>query len=204
MEKKSKIYIKRADNTSALCDFKCGVKAMDDFIHDRENGLSKFISYGLSTLWIVYENDNVIAFFSLSKDILILNNDDIRSLSTNKEYSDILPSQEEDKFWEQEKYPAIEIDYLAVCEEKRFNSDYHIGSYIIEFIAQQALKDKFSATMFLTVEAFDSTAYSAVPFYRKCGFDFSERGRIMNQNKLFNGEMPTTQRMYRLLIPNDE
>lgn len=200
MERKSKIYIKRADNTSALCDFKCGIKAMDDFIHDKANGLSKFISYGLSTLWIVYENDKVIAFFSLSKDILVLNNDDIRSLSNNRELSDVLPPKEEDKFWEQEKYPAIEIDYLAVCEEKRLNSDGHIGSHIIEFIAQQALKDKFSATMFLTVEAFDSKAYSAVPFYRKCGFEFSEHGKVINQNKIFNGGTPTTQRMYRLLI----
>ena len=34
--------IRRADDTSALFDFKCGVKSMDDFIHDKENGLAVF------------------------------------------------------------------------------------------------------------------------------------------------------------------
>lgn len=204
MERKSKLIIKRADNTSALSGFRCGIKAMDDFIHNDSYGLSKFIEYGLSNLWIVYEDDKVVAFFSLSKDSLILNSEDIRFIGNNASLSSSLPSRDEDKFWEQEKYPAIEIDYLAVCEEKRNNPDYHIGTLIIEFIAQQALKDSLSATMFLTVEAFDTPSYSAVSFYRKCGFDFSEHGRTKNQNKIRNGETPTTQRMYRLLIPDKQ
>lgn len=174
---------------------------MDDFIHDTENGLTQFIGYGLSSLWIVYEDDDVVAFFSLSKDALILNYEDIRSISNHKTLNSILPSSDENKFWEQEKYPAVEIDYLAVCEERRLNPEYHLGSSIIEFIARQALKDQFSATMFLTVEAFDSLNYSAVSFYKKCGFELSEYGRTRNQNKIINGEIPTTQRMYRLLIP---
>lgn len=200
MGKKSKIFIRRADDASALYNFECGIKPMDDFIHDKENGLSKFIGYGLSTLWIVYENDDVIAFFSLSKDALVLNNEDIRSINNNKTLSNVLPSQGEDKFWEQEKYPAIEIDYFAVSKGKRLS---HIGSSVIEFIAQQALRDEFLATMFLTVEAFNTLEYSTVTFYKKCGFEESERGRLMNQKKIFDGEVPTTLRMYRLLIPNN-
>lgn len=35
--------IRRADDISPLLSFKCGVKSMDDFIHDHENGLAKFI-----------------------------------------------------------------------------------------------------------------------------------------------------------------
>lgn len=30
-----KLSIKRADDISALFNFRCGVKAMDDFIHDK-------------------------------------------------------------------------------------------------------------------------------------------------------------------------
>ena len=68
--------IRRADDTSALFDFQCGVKSMDDFIHDQANGLAKFIKLRLSKLWIVYENEKAVAFFALSKDALMLNSDD--------------------------------------------------------------------------------------------------------------------------------
>lgn len=76
---------------SALFDFKCGVPSMDAFIHDRANGLEKFISYGLSTLWYVYEGDKVVAFFALSKDALVLNGDDIRAIGGDERKSAVLP-----------------------------------------------------------------------------------------------------------------
>ena len=53
MEKKYNLKIVRADDTSALNSFRCGVPSMDLFIHDRENGLAKFIKLRLSNLWIV-------------------------------------------------------------------------------------------------------------------------------------------------------
>jgi len=143
-----------------------------------------------------------VAFFSLSKDTLILNSEDIRQIGNNKAISSVPPSQDEGKFWEQEKYPAIEIDYLAVCERIRKDPKYHLGTFIIEFIAKRAIEDQLSATMFLTVEALDTRDYSAIEFYTKCGFEYSEHGLVKNQNKIVNGEIPTTKRMYRLLIPN--
>ena len=38
MEKRYYVRIERALDTSALSGFKCGVKSMDDFIHDQEKG----------------------------------------------------------------------------------------------------------------------------------------------------------------------
>ena len=73
MEKKYNLKIVRADDTSALNSFRCGVPSMDLFIHDRENGLAKFIKLRLSNLWIVYENDeselyngSIIAAYDIS------------------------------------------------------------------------------------------------------------------------------------------
>lgn len=203
------INIRRADNTSALFDFKSGVKSMDDFIQDQEKGLSKFIELGLSNLWPVYEGEKVVAFFALSKDALILNSEDARTITGDKRLSNLLPSKEETKFWEQEKYPAIEIDYLAVCEEKRKEPGEHLGTAIVGKILDFAAHDRLSATKFITVEALDTKEYSAVNFYRQhCDFEFSEVGKLHNLNKMFNGEQPTTQRMYRVVIPletvNDE
>ena len=194
--------IRRADDTSALFDFKCGVKSMDDFIHDKENGLDKFIKLRLSKLWIVYENEKAVAFFALSKDALMLNNEDRRTIERGKDKSTALVTPEDsDKFWNKEKYPAIEIDYLAVCKEKRIDPEEHLGTVIIQKIAQLAAADKLSATMFLTVEALDTKEYGAVKFYRNCDFEFSEVAQNRYNYDIMYGNQPTTRRMYKLIIP---
>ena len=194
--------IRRADDTSALFNFRCGIKSMDDFIHDSKDGLGKFIKLRLSNLWIVFEEEKAVAFFALSKDALILNNEDRRTIERDKEKATALAAPEDvDKLWEKEKYPAIEIDYLAVCREKREEPEDHLGTAIIQKIAQFAAADKLSATMFLTVEALDTKEYSAVKFYRNCDFEFSEAAQNKYNYDVMNGNQPTTRRMYKLIIP---
>ena len=198
MENLCKIAIIRAEDTSALKNFKCGIQSMDDFIHDEYNGLAKFIKLRLSNLWLVYENNIVVAFFALSKDALMLNNDDRQAIEHNR----MLASPEDsDMFWDKEKYPAIEIDYLAVSEEKREKANNHLGTIIINEIAKQALRDEFSATLFLTVEALDTKEYSAVDFYRSCDFEFSEVAINQYNYKMVYGNQPSTRRMYKILFP---
>lgn len=194
--------IRRADDTSALLDFECGVKSMDDFIHNKENGLDKFIKLRLSKLWIVYENNKAIAFFALSKDALVLNNEDRRTIESNNEKSEALVDHgDADKLWGYDKFPAIEVDYIAVCKEKRNKPDDHLGTFIIEEIERMASADNLSATMFLTVEALDTKDYSAVDFYRKCDFKFSEVALNKYNYEAMFGNRPTTRRMYKLIIP---
>ena len=197
--------IRRADDTSALFDFKCGVKSMDDFIHDPKDGLAKFIKLRLSNLWIVFEGEKAVAFFALSKDALMLNSEDRRTIERDKEKATALAAPEDaDKFWDKEKYPAIEIDYLAVCKEKREEPEDHLGTAIIQKIAQFAAADKLSATMFLTVEALDTKEYSAVKFYRNCDFEFSDVAQNKYNYESMYGNQPTTRRMYKLIIPIGE
>lgn len=177
---------------------------MDNFIHDHEQGLAKFIKLRLSNLWIVREEGETVAFFALSKDALVLNNEDRRNLESKEVNNAVLPSSDDaDKFWDKEKYPAIEIDYLAVCKEMRDNPDNHLGTYLIEEICKMADADIFSSTLFLTVEALDTKEYSAVKFYKKCGFQFSD----VAQNKYIYdttfGNKPTTKRMYKIILPLD-
>ncbi|MBR1414617.1 MAG: N-acetyltransferase [Prevotella sp.] len=197
--------IKRADDTSALFDFKCGVKSMDDFIHDPKDGLAKFIKLRLSNLWIVFEGEKAVAFFALSKDALILNSEDRRTIERDKDKATALAAPEDaDKLWEKEKYPAIEIDYLAVCKEKREEPEDHLGTAIIQKIAQFAVADKLSSTMFLTVEALDTKEYSAVKFYRNCDFEFSDVAQNKYNYESMFGNQPTTKRMYKIIIPFDK
>lgn len=67
MDNCCELKIVRADDTSALFDFCCGVSSMDNFIHNSKNGLAKFIKLGFSNLWIVYEGTMVVAFLPLAR-----------------------------------------------------------------------------------------------------------------------------------------
>ena len=155
---------KRVDDTSTLFDFESGVEPIDKFIKNKEKGLEKFIKLRLSNLWVVFERGEAVALFALSKDAIMLNNEDRRNIEQDKDKaSALVPSGNEEKFWEKERFPAIEIDYLAVRKNKR---NVHLGTLIIDAISERALEDELSATMFLTVEAYDTKDYSAVEFYK--------------------------------------
>lgn len=207
MEEFYNVDIRRAGDTSALKSFYCGVKSMDDFIHDDVNGLAKFIALGVSNLWLVYQSgtEKVVAFFALSKDALVLNSEDKRNIERNPGKPDsIVSSENRERFWDEEKYPAIEIDYFAVCKELRDKKDIHLGTFLIDEICSMSHEDVLSATKFITVEALDTPQYSAVKFYQNCDFQFSEKAR--NQalfNTSMSGERPTTQRMYKIILPTE-
>ena len=107
----NQIIIKRGDSVSPLLNFRCGVSVMDDFIHDRENGLQKVMQLNFINVWFVYISDELIAFFALSKDKLVLNSEDKHMMELDNEST--LPLDE--VFWEQGKYSSIEISYLLCC-----------------------------------------------------------------------------------------
>ena len=99
--KKNKIRFERAEDISALLNFKCGIKQMDDFIRNKHKGLQKHIELGLSHLWLVYEKEKVIAFFALSKDALVLNSEDKHMIEMSQK-ADFFPHFDEEHFWIQE------------------------------------------------------------------------------------------------------
>lgn len=192
---------KRVDDTSALLNFKCGIEPIDKFIEDKKNGLDKFIKLHLSNLWIVFEDNEAVALFALSKDAIVLNSEDRHNIENdNQDVSSFVSPDDEEKFWEKERFPAIEIDYLAVRKDKR---NANLGTLIINAISERAATDELSATIFLTVEAYDTKEYSAIDFYKKCNFEFSDVAQNKyNYAQIYNGEIPITRRMYKIIIPN--
>lgn len=185
-----KLIIERADETSVLSDFTCGLKSMDDFIHNTETGLQLYVKLGITNLWIVKDNDRIVALFALSKNVLRLSSSDKPVLEAQG------MSIAESIFETKETYPSVEIDYLAISKDYQRKN---LGIFLINKIAERAITDVFSATMFLTVEAIDTPEYSAVPFYKKCDFSDSEHGITRNQNMLMYGDRSLTRRMYRPL-----
>ena len=176
------------------------VLGLTHFIRNKHKGLQKHIELGLSHLWLVYEKEKVIAFFALSKDALVLNSEDKHMIEMSQK-ADFFPHFDEEHFWIQEKYAAIEIDYLVVAEEKQGK---RIGSTIIAKIEEYARNDKLSSTLFLTVEALNSKEQNSIEFYNKCGFRLSEVGKTRNENMERDGDLPLTVRMYKRILPAKE
>lgn len=75
---------------------------------------------------------------------------------------------------------VLEIEYLAVRSDLQRK---HIGKQIVEWIENDAIRD-FPGTKFLSVRAFcdKDIDYSAVPFYRSCGFRVIQRPHPMANN----------------------
>jgi ribosomal protein S18 acetylase RimI-like enzyme len=143
-------------DASMLSDFTCGLQVMDDFIH---YNLQSFLdSNSCLSYCLKDENEKVVAFFILQSDqISIVDEDtidDMQLIHPNLSITSI-------------EYKTIEIEYLAVATAHQRKG---IGTECIRQILDIA-KEQQRDTFFLTVDAYKSGEYSAVPFYRKCGFD---------------------------------
>ena len=191
---KAHLIFERVENVASLSNFNCGYKPIDSFIHDKDNGLEKYVTSGLTALWVVKSGERPVAIFALSKASLILNSFDNQVLKRDGVKID------PDIFDTKDSYPAVEIDYLAVSENWRHKG---LGEHIIAKIYEQCCKDRLSATMFITVEAIDTKEYSAVGFYKNCGFkesDYAINKRLSNFT--FTGSQSITTRMYLHLSPH--
>lgn len=188
---KNQIIIKRGDSVSSLLNFRCGVSEMDDFIHDRENGLQKMMQLNLINVWFVYFSDELIAFFALSKDKLVLNSEDKNMMKLDCKTT--LPF--DDFFWEQDKFSSIEISYFAVSSHHQKKG---YGKFLLAIIEKKVKEeDKLTPTLFLTVDALVLSNHDASIFYKKCGFKPSEYDKLKSYSDDTSTENSCTLRMYK-------
>lgn len=177
------LIFERMEDYSLLSSFVCGIKKLDDFIH---NGLLDYIEKVPCETYLVFMDEKLVALLTLREDQLILDNDDkddMRHGFSSKPKIAI----EDYSFLEDTVFPAIEIAYLAVEKKYRCKG---IGRYIVEEVVRK-VRLEHPDYQFITVDAYVETEYSAVGFYLKCHFEPAE---------------PTpgykdTLRMYRVLTP---
>ena len=131
------LSIERAFDTEALSLFNSGVREIDLLIHKRSGGLLSFIEEVPCEFYVAKVEDEPVALFVLSDRMVTVND---------------------------EKYPSLEIDFIAVKQEWRNKG---IGAHILQLAEQNAKDAEFS---FLTTAAYFGKKYSAVGFYEKCGF----------------------------------
>lgn len=188
-----KLKVESITDTSILSIFSCGIEEMDDFVH---NNLQKSIDGHFCKAYVVYNyvdsDKEVVAFFALNFDSLEVDND--------KQYDILYPPigsyadpidiaiEYEELFMDKTSFPALEISFLAVKQEYQHLS---IGASIIEIVKEKARTQAIAGCQFITVMAYDTPKYSAVPFYEKQHFQIIEGGG------------PNTKRMYSPLYIYD-
>lgn len=151
-------------DVSILADFYCGLPFMDEYIHDGR--LQTYLSQHSRTFFVVRsECYDIVAMFVISKGVLYLDEDCKEDLEMKFPGfgTEPLIAQE----WQTGMFPSLEIDYLAVREDCR-GTCRHIGSWAIRKIMSFA--SKYENPLFLSVAAYYTKEYSAIPFYHKNGF----------------------------------
>ena len=118
-------------------------------------------------------NGDIVAFFALSFDSVVLDSDDKDDLSTGMSTTNIpdVTYDYEDTFWAKRRYPALDISYFAISESYRHQG---IGRMLIDEICNRARNQNFAGCQFICVDALCLKDYEAVSFYTKCGFAQNE------------------------------
>lgn len=155
-----KLQFVEQKTSELLADFCCGIKEMDEFIHE---SLDTAIQQHPCRLFVV-KNDygNVVAMFVICEGHLIDCNDIFEDKPCYGEPFAVLDDR--GRLATRVRYSTLEIEYLAVKEDLR---NMHIGKVIIQNLVDLARRQKSD---FITVDAYFNETYSAVPFYEKVGF----------------------------------
>ena len=134
----------RTDDMSVLSNFYCGIKEMDDYIHNKLQ--AKIDRMPELESYIIKEEGEIVAMTAIREKPL-------EGLMSNGTKFSI---------------EALEIEYLAVREDLR---EKGIGETILQWIDNKA-REEHPNCKYLSVNALvdPDYRYSAVPFYEKCNF----------------------------------
>ncbi|MFW1950553.1 GNAT family N-acetyltransferase [Acinetobacter beijerinckii] len=147
--------------------FKCEREELNKFLVE---DAFEYHSYGLTKTTLVMHNDELIGYFSLSADKIVLTNSEKAELALNGEFPISY-------------FPAVKITKLAV-DMKYARKGY--GSIILDLI-QGVVYSHLFAVRFLTLDAINED--KVINFYEKNGFveslqEASERKQKKNRETI--------------------
>lgn len=180
------LTFERTTDASVLSDFFCGINSMDEFIH---HDLQDYVSMGNCQMYVIREGDDVVAMFCLDNSSLFLEDSARENMQKGIKPCPAGTADADSLFWYKPSYDAVEITYLAVTKDRQRQ---HIGWFIIDSIMDRvAQSDEFNCE-FVIVRALKERDYTAVPFYKKCGFYPAQKEK--DGKNLF---------MFRVVTPSD-
>lgn len=176
----AELLLRKLSQDTDLSDFNCGLAVMDKFIHtELQKVLSAQQNYSGYYLSIGTE---IVALFVIDIETVIIDEDTYDDMQ-------LIYGIEQNSGTE---YNSLEILYLAVKEEYRKQG---IGSMCIDKIVSMAEQSSALGVQFITVDAYKSHAYTAIPFYHRHNFIDAE----------YNNPNKNTLRMIRpVYIPPTE
>lgn len=161
----TELVLHRLTAETDLSEFNCGLEIMDSFIHSQLlSVLSENQNY--SGYYLCKETEIVALFVIDVENIEIIDDDTVDDLRLN--YC-VAP--------EGRVFHSLEILYLAVKDIYRGQA---IGSTCMDIIVNMARQSSNIGIHFITVDAYKSSGYTAVPFYHAMHFIESE---YVNPNK---------------------
>lgn len=163
------LIFERVTDASILSTFSCGIDSMDEFIHEE---LQDYIWMGSCELYIIHEDEEIIAMFCLDRHNLCLSELVKEKMQEGAKPAPTNAPGADSPYWLKPFFDAVEITYLAVSVHKQHQ---HIGSFVIERIMEHIACNPDVQCDFVTVRALKEDNYSAVPFYHKCGFYPAEK-----------------------------
>ena len=164
-QKKIKLIFERTTDASVLSNFSCGIQSMDSFIHSE---LQDYIGMGSCEMYIVSYDSTIIGMFCLDNSTITFSEEAKTNMREGNKPKPMNTSKDEDSYyWWKTSYEAKEITYFAISKEYQRQ---RIGSFIIESIADKISKDDSFNGDYIIVRALNEDNYSAIPFYKKCGF----------------------------------
>ncbi|KAA6303456.1 MAG: hypothetical protein EZS26_000007 [Candidatus Ordinivivax streblomastigis] len=149
------VDIVRLDEDTVIKSFDCEDKDLNDFLlNDAKNYLKSL----LSVTYLLQYQDEIVAYFSLSNDSLVKDNEE--KASWNK-VNRTIPNAKRRRV-----YPAVKVGRLAVSKKY---TGMGFGRLIIEaVVAMYIHEQQRSGCRFVTVDAYRD----ALPFYEKNDFRF--------------------------------
>ena len=132
--------------------FDCGDEDLNDYFH---NASFEYLSKLLSVTYVIENDEDTIAFFSLSNDKIAQAQD---NKATWRQIKKMFPRAKH-----RSDYPAVKIGRLGVSGKY---SGKGIGTEILDFIKEMFITNNRTGCCFITVDAYQQSE----DFYIKNGF----------------------------------
>ena len=148
-----------------LKPFDCGNADLNDFLL---NDAKAYASRLLAVTYLLEDDKELLAFFSVSNDRISINESD---KATWRKIKKEFPHSKH-----RSDYPAVKIGRLGV--DKKHQNE-HIGRSLVNFVKDTFITNNRTGCAFVTVDALKE----AIPFYQKNGFKFLKPSEAENTEK---------------------
>ncbi|MCH8536010.1 MAG: GNAT family N-acetyltransferase [Flavobacteriaceae bacterium] len=150
----------KLNQQTKIKSFDCGDDTLNDFLFNKSKPYSSEL---LSTTFIIEDEYQTVAYFSIFNDSLKVEEEEFASKNSLKRFLKNLVSHPKRHL---EYFPAIKIGRLAVNKNiKKSGLGKTIINYIIDYALEQNEK---CACKLLTVDAYKNS----LAFYEKMGFEY--------------------------------